>query len=82
MAETEQQHRINLNTSVVDSEILLAKRGQIFGLVTSILCISGAVILGFMGMQWLGGVLVGMSAIGLVRAFIKRRDHSEPAAKH
>ena len=37
MAEIEQYRRIILNTSVVDSEILLAKRGQIVGLVTIVL---------------------------------------------
>ena len=73
MAETEQKHRINMDTTVLESETDLAKWGQIFGLVTSILCIGGAVLLGYLGMQWLGGVLAGMSAIGLVKEFSKRR---------
>ena len=56
MAGIEQQRQIILNTSAVDSEFHLAKRRLKFGLVTSILRISGAVILGFLEMQWLVGV--------------------------
>ena len=74
MAESEQRHRITMDAKVLESEFLLAKRGQQFGLITSIFCIVGAVLLGYFDMQWLGGILAGMSAIGLVREFIKRRE--------
>ena len=52
MAETEQKHRMGWETNALDSDIKLAKRGQLFGFCAAVLCIAGATLLGYWGMAW------------------------------
>ena len=74
MAETEQKHRMGWETNALDSDIKLAKRGQLFGFCAAVLCIAGAILLGYWGMAWPAVVLGGMSAISLVRVFGNQPD--------
>ena len=74
MAETEQKHRMGWETNALDSDIKLAKHGQLFGFCAAVLCIAGAILLGYWGMAWSAVVLGGMSAISLVRVFGNQPD--------
>ena len=72
MAQQEQKHRMNWETTYLNAEIGNQQQGQIFGFLAAVLCIGGTVFLGYVGEVWPAVVLAGASMIGVVRAFIGR----------
>ena len=72
MAQQEQKHRMNWETTYLNAEIKNEKQGQVFGFMVAALCISGAMLLGYVGEVLPAVVLAGASMTGVVRAFIGR----------
>ena len=72
MAQQEQKHRMNWEMTYLNAEIGNQQQGQVFGLLAAVLCIGGAILLGYVGEVWPAVVLAGASMIGVVRAFIGR----------
>ena len=68
MAQQEQKHRMNWEMTYLNAEIKNQQQGQVFGLLAAILCIGGAMLLGYVGEVWPAVVLAGASMIGVVRA--------------
>ena len=72
MAQQEQKHRMNWETTNLNAEFKIQQLGQVFGFMVAALCISGAMLLGYVGEVWPAVVLAGASMTGVVRAFIGR----------
>lgn len=74
--ESQHKHRIYIENKIVDTNINLANRGQIFGFILSLL----AFILGFYlisnGLSILGSIFSGGSLIALISLFIYGRISS------
>ncbi|UEM21972.1 DUF2335 domain-containing protein [Skermanella mucosa] len=74
MAEKQQSHRIWWERFALIAQFSLAGFGLLCALLVSLSLIYGAIKLGMAGHDWLGGVLVATSAIGMVTSFIKGRS--------
>ena len=79
MAERQQSHRIEMESTVVREDVSLSKRGQIFGFIITIFFGSIALYLGIEGHDWLAGV-IATAVIGTLAAIFVLRK--EPSAKN
>ncbi|MGK4081899.1 hypothetical protein EA74_00454 [Enterococcus hirae] len=70
MAEKQSEHRRNMETKVVDSQVRDSKRGMIFGFIISVVGIIGGLFLIAMDKGTAGLTLVCGILIGLVALFI------------
>ena len=78
MAEREQAHRMNWETTALGGDIRQEQYGQWFGLLIAVLCIGSAVYLAMNGQTTVAGILAGTSALGLAGRFIQgKRDESQ-----
>ena len=65
MAETQQRHRIKIETYVIESQSLQSKLGQIFGLIIGLVGIGCGTYLAATGQQYVGGLIAGGTVISL-----------------
>lgn len=70
MAENQSAHRIQLEKSVISSDIHNSKRGQLFGFIIAVLGITFSFILVIKGYQIVGTILGGATLISLVSVFV------------
>jgi uncharacterized membrane protein len=73
MAEEQSKHRISIETTVIDSQQIQSKRGQIYGLIIAIFGISAGALLGMYGHEVIGSVIGGTTVVSLAIAFITGR---------
>jgi uncharacterized membrane protein len=79
MAEMQLQHRHEIESKAISSQLNQSGRGQIFGLtigLTTILCGTLCIL---MGHEWAGVITSGTGLTGLVSVFVygKRRERAE-----
>lgn len=73
MAEQQQAHRHDIERTVVNGELSVAKLGGWLGLVVSLCAVGGSVFTALAGAHWSVSVaLVGVPLAGVVRAFLAR----------
>ncbi|ASW74697.1 hypothetical protein IQ37_15190 [Chryseobacterium piperi] len=77
-AELQSAHRRSMENKVIDSDNKQSAKGQIFGLVISLICIGGAISLGLLDQPWLGGILATTTVIGLVTVYVLGKSAQFP----
>ena len=76
MAEKQQSHRIEMESTIVREDIALSKRGQILGFIITLFFGSISVWLGLEGHDWLAGV-IATAVIGTLAAiFVLKKEPS------
>ena len=66
MAEKEQGHRINCETSAPKASVREATRGHLLSFIVTIVCIGSAIYLAISGREVAAGILAGTCAVSLV----------------
>ena len=75
MAEKEQHHRVQYETTGLDATIKEARRGQFLGAFISVAAVAGAVYTASIGAPWfVSAALVGIPVLGLVTAIVRPRS--------
>lgn len=77
MAELEQKHRHQIESTALLGEINNDKRGQRFGFGIAITFGVMALVLGLSGQQWLGGIIATVDLLALVTVFVLGRRSVE-----
>ena len=72
MAEDEQNFRHDISKDTNTSTFSAIKRGQIFALIISIVCVSGTVLLGYFDQPWPATVLGGASLVSITKILIEQ----------
>ncbi len=70
MAEKQSDHRMTLETKVIDSDIARSRWGLAAGFVITIAAIIGGVIVAMNGQPWAGTTIAGIPTAGLVGVFV------------
>ena len=70
MAETQAEHRQQLEKLMISSSLNQSRRGQIFGLIIGILGLLVGAAVAIKGHDWVGGTIAGATVVGLVAAFL------------
>lgn len=73
MAEKEQQHRHDVDDTVVKSTMLQRLLGQILGSLLAFFFGGASLVLGLYGHEWLAGILGTSTVIGLATIFVLNR---------
>lgn len=74
MAETEQTHRVAMETAALDAEIADQRRGQWLGASVAILCVLAAAFSAYHGAPWQVTVaFLGVPVLGIVKALVNGR---------
>lgn len=81
MAETQQNHRQQLESNSVEAAIKTESRGQHYALIVSVLIIAGSMYLIGTGKEISGSILAGGTLTGLAYIFITGRKKEKPSAK-
>lgn len=75
MAEKQQEHRMSLETKAIGGQIDQSKRGQIFGFIVILLCISVAVFFAVaFGMTTFAEIFLTVTMVILVTLFITGKN--------
>ena len=78
MAERQQAHRHNMEKHVIFEEVKQSGRGQIFGLVISLVTVISATSCIYLGHEWPGAILGVGGLTGLVALFLQGRKNQSP----
>ena len=83
MAERQQNHRQELERTVIEGNVESESRGQWMGLFISIAVIGAGTYLAAIGRQITGGILVGVDVVALASVFVvgKQKQQKELAKK-
>lgn len=74
MAETEQNHRIAMETAALTAEVADQRRGQWLGAAVAILCVLAAAFSAHLGAPWQVPVaFLGVPVLGIVKALVNGR---------
>lgn len=76
MAEKQQDHRMEMEATIVKEDIALSKRGQVLGFILAILFGAIAAWLGFEGHDWLAGIIATAVIVALAAIFVLRKEPS------
>lgn len=80
MAEKQQQHRIETEQKIVDSNIKSSLRGQVLGAIMAIICLLCCVYLGIHGHDVLAGSIVAI-IVSVVTIFALRKRSDQKKEK-
>lgn len=72
MTETEQRHRIEMESFQARANASSIKRGQWLGFVVSVSCLGLAAWATLIGAYWIAGAFIGIPMASVVRAFLKK----------
>lgn len=83
LAEQQSEHRIDIEKTVIKSQLRQSNLGQIFAFIIGIAALTGATICILNGHDWGGGALGVGGLTGLVIAFIqgKRQGNEDRSNK-
>lgn len=70
MAEKQQEHRMQIENKVINSQSSQSKLGQIFGLVIGVVGIASGTYLASIGETTVGGIIAGGTVVSLVSVFV------------
>lgn len=73
LTEKQVDHRCKCEDKIVEGSVADSRRGQVYGLVISLVFGAASVALGLMGHDWLGGVLGGGTLVTVVTIFVSGR---------
>lgn len=74
--EQSSREKIEYNRKNLEAKIVLDKLSQWQGFFVSLTMVCGAVICGICGQSMIAGTLVGVSAIGIVKAILPYKNRS------
>lgn len=70
MAERQQEHRIEMERMIINRNLRLSERGQIFGLIIVVLFLIAAVVLALEGHDRLAMIIMGTTLLGVLVVFV------------
>lgn len=70
MAETQQSHRMGIESSVISSNSSQSKLGQFFGFAIGVVGIGCGTFLAYTGHETVGGIIAGGTVVSLVSVFV------------
>ncbi len=76
-AETEQTHRHAWENRSLNFEFIYSMAGMVCGFLIAIILIGAGIYVTLAGHDTVGGLFVGVGAIGMVTSFIKGRDRKQ-----
>lgn len=79
MAESQQQHRINIEDKAVSGQVANTKRGQVFAFIVFILCVIVGLVFAYLDMKVFAGIFLTGTMVTVVGLFIggKEKVHSD-----
>ena len=79
MAESQQQHRINIEDKAVSGQVANTKRGQVFAFVVFILCVIVGLFFAYLDMKVFAGIFLTGTMVTVVGLLIggKEKVHSD-----
>ncbi|MBE7177726.1 MAG: DUF2335 domain-containing protein [Mucilaginibacter polytrichastri] len=77
MAEKEQNHRHNMNTTIARRELNQSGRSQIFGFILGVLAIGGGIFLSYTGKETAGLATIIGALVALVAVFVVSKKTEE-----
>jgi uncharacterized membrane protein len=77
MAEKQEDHRIEIESKVIESNIRNEKLGVISGLVIGLAGLSCATICALYGHDWVAGIIGGSTLVSLVSVFVIGKSKRE-----
>lgn len=73
MAKSQQGHRIDMEKKIVDHEIKIEDRGQLFGFIFGVLCLVGALVASLTGNNKLSYLLATTTLLGAIVVFVLKK---------
>lgn len=70
MAENQQNHRISIESKVINSQATQSLVGQIFGLILGLVGLGCGTFLAFNGFETVGAIIAGGTVVSLVSVFV------------
>lgn len=70
MAENQQNHRISIESKVINSQATQSLIGQIFGLILGLVGLGCGTFLAFNGFETVGAIIAGGTVVSLVSVFV------------
>ncbi len=79
MAEKQQDHRMSMESKVIESQNKQSGLGQLFGLIIGLVGIGCGTFLAYSGETTVGGIIAGGTVVSLVSVFVigKKRQSSK-----
>lgn len=77
MAEKQNQHRINIEETIVNEETSQSRRGQFFGFALGLIGLVLATILALYGKETVAGIFGTTTILGLVTVFVIGKKSSD-----
>lgn len=83
MAENQSSHRIKIEELVIRGQVRESGRGQIFGLILSLLALGSAVVLAFYNHEVVASIIGGTTIVSLASVFVlgKREQKNKLSEK-
>ena len=81
LLEKQTDHRIAMETKLVDGRVSVTKTGQWMAFVLSLFFGSAAAYLGINGHEWLAGTIATTTIIGLAVVFVLGKEPGQKQAK-
>ena len=83
-AERQTDHRISLETKVIDSDTRRSRHGLVCGFIVSLTCVVGGIITVLMGHDWAGTTIATAAVVALASVFVygtatRRSERTEKA---
>ena len=79
IAEKQSEHRMKLETMIINNQIKQTKIGQASGIIISVLILGSAVWLGLENHNAVSSILGGLNILGLVTIFIYGQSQQNPS---
>lgn len=79
MAEKEQDHRVSLQSKMVNDQNSESKLGQIFGFIIGLVGVGCGTYLAATGHEAVGGIIAGGTVVSLVTVFVVGKKLQEPS---
>ena len=69
-AERQTEHRISLESKVIESDISRSRQGPICGLIVALACVGGGIITVLYGHDWAGTTIATAAVVALAGVFV------------
>jgi len=81
LLEKQTDHRVNMETKLVDGRVSVAKTGQWMAFILSLFFGSISVFLGYTNHEWLAGTIATTTIVGLAVVFVLGKEPGQKSPK-
>ncbi|MGH8832880.1 MAG: DUF2335 domain-containing protein [Polaromonas sp.] len=81
LLEKQTEHRVNMETKLVDGRASVTKTGQWMAFILSLFFGSMAAFLGYTGHEWLAGTIATTTIVGLAVVFVLGKEPGQKSPK-